>query len=225
MEEIKTKDGFKAQQYETYYLENGQEVILDDFATNSKGETIFMVVLQFEGETMTVNCHSGEYTEVHGTWECESEPLPVESIYKNEPTAKLGKEYKYLSERIMKSIEAHGDLKISIDKSKSTLSKTKREIENIIHSNKELFTQRDNIKKEVAELSEKKDTLIQRNSELSFIISEKEKKDVSNLISKEELLNLRKIEFEMQCLKSAGLDNWEHYDTAMAKYLERFPND
>jgi DNA repair exonuclease SbcCD ATPase subunit len=221
---MKTKDGVEVKKYSNYYLENGQEVVLNDFVTNSEGKTKFLVTPFYEGETMTVSCDGGSHQEYSMDYEHEGLEVLVDSIFDSEPTEKLGAEHKKVKKQIEELSKVVGFLAKKESDLNSLIFKSERETKEALKNKDLAIVELDKENDKLNKVAEKTQNRRQELSELEDSISSLKSEDVSSLISKTELRRLKKRCFELECLEAGGLNNWEWYSESLKEFRERYPN-
>ena len=219
----KTTDGFELKLFGHYYSENGESLILNEFATDSKGKTVFMVTPIFEGESMTVSGDGGHHNEYTCDYEHEGVEIFVESIFEKAPLNKLDATYKQKQQDIT-------NIGIAVGKLSSLKKALNLEINSLNGSLKKMH---DEIVRRIEDRATKKNSLEELNSKISDkkqILSDLEdaipdiKTDSDSVyINKKELQSLNKTAFMMQCLQSGGVDNWEWFDESTKGFREKYP--
>lgn len=104
-------DGHELKLGRSYYLVDGQEVLLSDFALKLNNTVSYVVVPYYEGEAMSVSGDGGSHHEYTAPYEVEGQPIIVEKLYKKAPTEKLDKELSRLQQDIVVEARTLGMLK------------------------------------------------------------------------------------------------------------------
>jgi len=220
-----TKDGHELKKNNYYYLENGQCVILNEFATTGDGREVFMVTPVFEGETMGVSGDGGFHYEVTLPYEHEGEEILAHALFKKPPTEKLCSRYAAKMKEIELLSLTIGELKSSIVIMRNDKNAAETCRKNAIaqcgtedRALAELQKKREEIEKELSskrqKLSETEDSIT------SYTLSPADDKTVIGIA---ELQELRKRDFKLACLEAGGVDNWEWWDESLKDYRERYP--
>ncbi len=220
---MKTKDGYEVKQGHYYYLENGQEVMLNKSAITPEGEYVFLVTPFYEGETMTVSGDGGYHHEISMDYEHEGLETLVNAIFAEPPLDKLHATYKSKMEEIESLSIAVGILKTKATNLKMGELKLKTRFQD---ADKRLITVQSQIKDADIELTNLRDNISEKRQKLSTMedaISTLKTDDISIMIDKKELQRLNRRDFELDCLEAGGIDNWEWYDESLKDFRERYP--
>jgi hypothetical protein len=223
--EYKTTDGYEVKKGYQYFLVNGQVVTLAEMAIGENNIAYFVVIPFYEGETLTVNGNGGTHNEINAYYEHEGLPILVREIYNKAPLEKLDPEYKKNQTEITQMGIAIGELKQNI----STLKTQKNDAEKLTkNSEKALFTITNQVNEAKSELDNLNDNIItsrQKLSELQDGISRNFQNGPLTTINVDELQQLKKDQFKLQCLENGGVDNWEWYSESLTDYFDRYPKD
>jgi hypothetical protein len=222
---MQTTDGHELKKNNYYYLENGQCVVLNEFATTADGRDVFMVTPFYEGEAISANGDSGYHSEITVPYEHEGEEILVAALFEKAPTAKLCSHYAAKVKEIELLSLAIGELKLRVqdmnkDKNAANLFRkdaikqceTEKKILESLYSDHEKIN--DDISKGRQKLSELEDSIA------GIAISQA---DGMTTTSIRDLQELRKREFKLTCLENGGVDNWEWYGESLKDYRDRYP--
>ena len=220
-----TTDGHELKKNHYYYLENGQCVVLNEFATTADGRDVFMVTPFYEGETMAASGAGGYYSEITVPFEHEGEEILAHALFKKAPTEKLCSQYAAKMKEIELLSLTIGELKLNIQdmrKDKNAVECFRKDAikqcEAEDRALAELQKKREEIEKELSskrqKLSETEDSIT------SYTLSPADDKTVIGIA---ELQELRKRDFKLACLEAGGVDNWEWWDESLKDYRERYP--
>ena len=217
---MKTTDGYEIEINQYYYLENGQEVILNSCAeAEVGGKNAFLVTPYYTGKTMQGSVDGGYHYEHKGL-----ETL-VYYIFKKPPVEKLSDQYKTELNKIESISITYGELKkkimdfeLSFLKYKTRLNDTKELYE---QETKKLGELENQIRDVGETLKRKKQKLSETEDAVSFLKSP----DDTVCVDKKELQRLNKIDFKMVCLEVGGVDNWEWYSESLSDFHKRYPED
>ena len=219
------------------YLENGQEVILDEVLTNEKGKTKYLVTPIFCGEAFRVSGAGGYHHEISVEYEHEAPQIIVDKIFEEAPTEKIDK--KILDkEKELKQINASiGALALVITELKAKELKLNSEIKSnefTIAQKEQLISLKnaeiENKENEIEELNnslyEKKMKLKKIEEKVAYIaikaVSLKDEPDLEISLKDEDYEYLQKRDFKLKCLENGGVDNWEWYGESLTEYFEKY---
>jgi len=203
-------------------MDSGCCVILNEILINSKDKVRYLVTPYYEGDAMTCALYPSGHTEIEVPFEIEGEPIIVNELFNKEPLNKIGEKYKKLSEDITALSIANGNL-CKENKKLEELNKT------LNYEIKTKTDSKDKAEKEkvlaLINLTDIKDKVRenrQRNNELEATFSELEQTERTTTINKDELLQLKKDSYLLQCLEAGGVDSWEWYDEARTEYDKQY---
>jgi hypothetical protein len=220
---MKTNDGHELKKGHYYYLENGQCVILEEFATSPDGRDLFLVVPFYEGEVMDVSGDGGYHHEITVKYEHEGQSVLVESIFMTAPTEKLCSIYSTKLKEIEMLSLAIGEIRKTIQELKNTKAKTliatKQATNDIASVNRTM----DRILIERQKLEDQVNAARKQLSKYEDAIATLKSNETTTVISVAELQELRKRDFKLTCLENGGVDNWEWYDESLSEYFKRYP--
>lgn len=222
---MKTTDGHEITGMCTYYLETGQEVMLESFAKTAEGKDVFVVIPLYEGEAMSVNGDGGQHNEITIAYEHEGLPTLVNSLFCEPPLEKLHTKYKARLKDLEGLSLAISELLLSKQSISSSIAKLKsleKEAGAKFTKANVLIVERSNVlEKLVDKIKEKRQAL----SDLEDSVCVLKNEDVSSLISKTELQRLNRRDSLLEGLEAGGVDNWEWYDESLKDYRERYPQE
>ena len=194
-----------------YYLVNGEEVILDGII---EGETRkYIVTPYYYGTAMSVNCYSGEHTEVEMDYEHEGFQITVNEIFEKPPVQKIEAKYKAIADKVLLATEGLA----LIEKDKNRLS---LELRRYKHEIEKMSETAELAKKHHEDLEQIREEINRKKGELNSI-----KDGISNLSQEKrdkELAYLKKRDFKLTCLENGGVDNWEWYGESLEDYFKEY---
>lgn len=223
--EGKTKDGHELEIGSHYYNEYGEEIILESVLKDKgDGSTRYLVTPFFEGTTMTYSGAGGEHWDAECPYEHLGEPRVINAIFKEAPTFKV-------SRRLVAIGEACGVIKLAVDDLEKRREKVNEQVLSLSDSYRKLSNKNteitDKINKKTSELDEvtaKVRQARQKLSELEDKTSQITPGCFGNAaISQDELAELRKRSFKLQCLEDGKVHNWEWHDDSLEPYFKRYP--
>ncbi|RLC69293.1 MAG: hypothetical protein DRH97_00405 [Chloroflexi bacterium] len=217
--DVKTVDGVILKEGKWYYTDNGQAVILDKILCDTDLNNMFLVTPIYEGEAMGCSGDGGCHSEYTVDYECEGMPRIVNCLFKKEPLAKLGEEFKAKQKELTDIAIAIGSMKSGLKDTERAKKEVLDSIEKVKRDNAQLFNQNEMHKSTLEiTINETRDA----RQKLSELEDGCEVYDQANELK--EIARLRKIEFKMQCLEACGVDNWNFYDVSLSEYSKRYPN-
>lgn len=225
---MKTTDGHPAENGKYYYIENGQEVMLEECATKDNGETVYLVIPHYEGETLIASGAGGSHHEISGKYYHDGFPMMAKSLFIKPPLAILHPEYKAKLDRIEELAAATGKLALLNAELESNKRRLTKENNELVPQNERLKKTKEETKKELAAINE---NINEARANLSSLedsisnVSESVPDEHIEMISVEELKKLRRAQYMLQCLENAGVDNWDGRDYAIDEYRKRYPED
>ena len=220
---MKTTDGHEATKGDTYYLEDGQEIMLNSCATDTDGKQCYLVTPFYYGETMQVSGAGGSHHEYSMDYDHEGNETLVYSIFCKAPTIKLEILYSEKLKRVESLSLTCGVLtseKNLLERREKAARKGFEDAVGIFETAKLQMIQAET---DLVDYEDKISDKRQKLSELEDSITGLKSEDVSSLISKTELQRLNKIDFKMSCFEAGGVDNWEWYDESLKDYRARYP--
>lgn len=221
---VVTVDGKPVKEGNSYFMENGESVLLDQAAMGMDGKPVFVVTPVYEGEAMDFALYPSGHTEITCPYEHHGEPRLVNRIYADEPTQKIGEKNKAMAQKVADMAESIGSIERLKKDFEKEIDVTRKKLKELTASYSHMVEQEEAKRSEFEEFDEKINEKRQKLSELEDSCSEYEKVDSDTVtISKEDLLQLRKKEFMIECLEAGGVDNWDFYGDSLDPYRERYP--
>lgn len=219
---MKTTDEHELKRHGYYYTRTGQVLVLHDWAEGQNGP-VFIVTRFYEGEAMDCELTPNGHREITAPYEVEGEKEPVSEIFKELPVFVVDAEYKKQAEKVTALTESLGFLQKAIrdheNKEKSLNLQVSKNEKEFIESQEKLNALLESVEQASDDLNEKKRQISEAQDRLGDLTTD----DDSVTISKNELGELRKDQFNLQCLEAGGVDDWEWYGESMNKFRERYP--
>jgi hypothetical protein len=223
-EEMKTTDGKELSKNHYYHTRYGEQCLLHDWAIGRNGP-IFVISKFYEGEAMEAHCDGGSHSERTIPYEYECEIMPVGELFKDSPMFVVEEEYKKKAEETVALCASIGALE-------RVIKASSKQGEALTHKLKELETRAVNLESTSAKLEETNKERKEALSELRGQISTAKDRlgdlvQTGNMatITQEELGQLRKDQYRLECLNAAGVSkSWDGHDDAMNTFLERYPS-
>jgi len=202
----------------SYYLDNGEVVCLEDVCENLKGKTKYWVIPLFEGETMEASGAGGEHHEISMYYEHEGATILVDKIYSKCPMEKVDAKYKKAKDDIENATIGLGVLVkrgIKLENENIILENTNKNLLNIHRNTKDAI---ELYKKEKEAL---KNTIIDQKRE-----SQELDDSIHSMTAKDRDVEIGRLEKDsvlLQCIRNAGVDNWDGYEYAIKEFQEVYP--
>jgi hypothetical protein len=221
MDEIamKTTDGEPLKKFGYYHLLSGQVVSLIDWAFLD-GSMKYLVSPFYEGDALSVSGAGGEHTEWNTPYEVEGEDILVTSIYKSEVPEVISKSHDDLLESITTLKTEYNSSCNKLSAINKDINRDKLIIENITGEIYFLLNEESNT---VTRLMQ---SLKDVNKQ--YLILKEQSDDLQGIgktDAEKRLEHLEEIEYKMQCLEAAGLDNWVGYDYALDEFNKVYGDD
>lgn len=220
---MKTTDNHGLESHGYYYTRRGEVVVLHDWAEGQNGP-MFVVTKFYEGEAMEGALHPSGHTELTMPYEVDGEKEIVNEIFKEAPIFAMDEEYKKESEKVLALTRSIGFLSESINNLKSDERKLERGIKESEKSFLQSQDKLNNILSSIEKASEKLDGKTQQISEAEDRLGDLVTETGTVNINRDELGDLRKDQFKLQCLDAGGVDGWEWYDESLKKFRDRYPS-
>jgi hypothetical protein len=220
---MKTTDNHDLESHGYYYTRRGEVVVLHDWAEGQNGP-MFVVTKFYEGEAMEGALHPSGHTELTMPYEVDGEKEIVNEIFKEAPIFVIDEECKKESEKVLALTRSIGFLSESIDNLKSDERKLERGIKESEKSFLQSQDKLNNILSSIEKASEKLDGKTRQISEAEDRLGDLVTETGTVNINKDELGDLRKDSFKLQCLDAGGVDNWEWYDESLKEFRNRYPS-
>jgi hypothetical protein len=219
---LKTTDGYNLEDGGPFFLDNGQEVLLDDWMETIDRRIKYLVIPLYEGEAMEVSGDGGFHHEISMNYEHEGLPTIVYTLFKHEPLEKLGKQYKSKMKEIEDISLVLGDMKLSMKEGEKLSKELTTQITDLEDLYKRSETSVGDIQNEMDIITIK---LTDKTSEYSNLQDSIDNLDGAK--KNETLAYLRKRDFLLSCLEAGGVNNWEWYGESLDQHgwKERYPDE
>jgi hypothetical protein len=222
---MNTVDGKAAIPGKYYYLENGEEVCLDNVVRDSNGVAFYLVTPFYEGEAMAVSGDGGFHREIACPYEFEAEQRLVKAIFSVAPVAKIDEQIKKRTDDLNALGLAYGKVLDLKEKAQSELRRAEQLVKEFIASNKKTCEEKELLASSLEELQEK---VNEKRQELSVLEDSVSTSTIDSEgyagVETKELARLRARDFELQCLEAGGVDNWDWYSESLKEYCKRYPS-
>ena len=218
---MQTTDGHELIQ-NSYYLEDGQTVILNEGAITPDGKQVYLVSPLYEGTAMRASGDGGYHHEITCDYEHEGPQTLVHALFKKAPTEKLDADYKEKLNQIERLSLTIGTLKQEEKVTReliASLDNAKKDVEKLYNAKQKALT---DITTELDSMDQTYKAIKQKISEMEDSLTSTPAGN-STSISITELQRLNKRDFRLSCLENGGIDNWEWYDESLVEYKERYP--
>jgi hypothetical protein len=222
----KTKDGHELEIGAHYYNEYGEVVILESVLEDkAHGLTRYLVTPFFEGEALTPCGDGGVHHEISGVYEHLGMPRVINAIFKEPPTPKISADHKLAAKKFEEMGLAIGVVERVILDRKTELRGVTKEHKMVKKEMLATNTHLDIGRQGLVELEEKLKAARQKLSELEDRAGAGVTQVHVGLISiaPDELAELRKRSYKLECLENGKVHNWEWHDESLEEYFKRYP--
>ena len=212
---MKTTDGFEIETGSLYFDEHGQPVVFLD-GTDLADVPRYLVRYFYEGTAIDTQCYGDSPVEYNIPYECEGTPTIINAIFKVAPTHKLDEAYKARKNQLAQLVADIGEVSILVKQKNQELQELRKKaiINEKVYSGELLNVE--NLKSEKKALASRIDEARQKLSEYQ---------DATGTEYPNELAELRKKAYMLQCIENAGVDDWEWIDSAVEEYQKRYLDD
>jgi hypothetical protein len=213
MSDMKTTDGYELEVGKNYVKENGESCYLVDYGFGK-----YLIQPYYEGTAMEAHLYPSGHTELTVDYIHEASEDLVVRLYKYAPTAILDKEYSGRLDKIKALALTMGELIGSEKKHEQNNRTLLREGNSLEDIKSKMLSEKEAVEKELGELQSKLDSKRLLLSELEDSIA------MRDVVATEDNLKISKDAHMLECLYTAGVDNWGGYDYALEEFEKRYPD-